>query len=118
MANNAAFAKKYPVDSIPKMVDMRARSKSSGQGLIVLTCLDPRTVPEQFFGPDLRAGVVRNAGGRAGPDAITSIVTLRTLMDTKNIAVVHHTGTLRFHARLPKAWLTSVFRLRRNAYHE
>lgn len=93
LSNNATFASTYPSSRIPTMTQMRARSLAEQQGLVVLTCLDPRTVPEQFFGPDLRAGVIRNAGGRAGGDAISSIVLLRSLMDVKTVAVVHHTGS-------------------------
>lgn len=56
-----------------------------------MTCLDPRCVPEHFFGPSLGTGVIRNAGGRATPDAIKSILALRALMDAKGVLVIHHT---------------------------
>ena len=36
-------------------------------------------------------GVIRNAGGRATPDVVTSITALRTLADVKGVFVVHHT---------------------------
>ena len=57
-----------------------------------MTCLDPRCVPEQFFGPDLGAGVIRNAGGRATKDAIKSITVLRSLANAASVFVVHHPG--------------------------
>ena len=57
-----------------------------------VTCLDPRCVPEQYLGPDIRAGVIRNAGGRASIDVIKSMTTIRSLMDAKLLMVVHHTG--------------------------
>lgn len=57
-----------------------------------MTCLDPRCVPETYFGPRIRGGVVRNAGGRATDDAIRSFTVLRALAGLKTIAVVHHTG--------------------------
>lgn len=57
-----------------------------------MTCLDPRCVPEQFFGPDSRAAVIRNAGGRASKDVITSITVLRSLANAAAVLVIHHTG--------------------------
>ena len=63
-----------------------------------VTCLDPRCVPEQFFGPDFRTATIRNAGGRASQDAITSITVLRSLMmDAVAVFVIHHTGTHIFY---------------------
>lgn len=60
----------------------------------VVTCLDPRCVPEQYLGPDVRAGVIRNAGGRASPDVVKSVLVLRSLVDVDTVLVVHHTGEL------------------------
>ena len=57
-----------------------------------MTCLDPRCVPEKFFGLALDAAVYRNAGGRATKDAITSITVLRSLVNVQAVLVVHHTG--------------------------
>jgi carbonic anhydrase len=60
--------------------------------LTKVTCLDPRCVPEQYFGPgSIGAAVVRNAGGRASPDVVKSITVLRALMDVQTVMVVHHT---------------------------
>lgn len=57
-----------------------------------MTCLDPRCVPETFFGPGFDGPVFRNAGGRATDDAIRSFTLLRGLIGLKNVAVIHHTG--------------------------
>ncbi|KAL9611580.1 MAG: hypothetical protein Q9167_003769 [Letrouitia subvulpina] len=46
---------------------------------------------QHYFGPELNSGVIRNAGGRATPDAVKSIVALRSLVDAKGVFVVHHT---------------------------
>lgn len=59
-----------------------------------MTCLDPRCVPENFFGPNFQGPVFRNAGGRATDDAIRSFALLRGLADMKTVVVIHHTGTL------------------------
>ena len=61
-------------------------------GFPLVTCLDPRCVPERFFGPELSVGVIRNAGGRANKDAITSITLMRSLADAAAVFVIHHTG--------------------------
>lgn len=58
-----------------------------------VTCLDPRCVPERFFGPEIGIPVFRNAGGRATPDAIRSIMILRSLIGASGVLVIHHTGT-------------------------
>lgn len=58
--------------------------------------MDPRCEPTQFLGPGLR-GVLKNAGGRATPDAVRSILVLRSLIkktEKGTVAVIHHTGKL------------------------
>lgn len=59
---------------------------------LTVTCLDPRCVPETFFGPGFDGGVIRNAGGRATDDAIRSLTILRGLAGLRNVVVIHHTG--------------------------
>jgi carbonic anhydrase len=57
--------------------------------------MDPRVVPEQFFGPNSQLAVFRNAGGRATPDVVRTILTMRSLAfntDKATVMVVHHTG--------------------------
>ena len=65
---------------------------ASNANTSIVTCLDPRCVPEQYFGPDVRAAVIRNAGGRASEDVVRSVTVLRSLADAKVLMVVHHTG--------------------------
>lgn len=60
-----------------------------------MTCLDPRCVPETFFGPGFDGGVIRNAGGRATDDAVRSLTLLRGLAGLRNVVVIHHTGKRR-----------------------
>lgn len=64
-----------------------------GISTMIITCLDPRCVPETFF--DLKVGEVfvhRNMGGSARA-ALRDIVTLDTLFSTslKEICIIHHT---------------------------
>lgn len=61
----------------------------------LVTCMDPRVVPEQFLGPNARVAVFRNAGGRATPDVVRTINVVRTLSRKApgfSVMVVHHTG--------------------------
>lgn len=87
--NNRKFAETYQVP--PTMVQLRAGSADRGGALIILTCLDPRVVPEQFFGPELNTPVIRNAAGRVNKDVINSITLLRSLGDASAVLVIHHT---------------------------
>ena len=64
-----------------------------------MTCLDPRVVPEQFFGPGLNSPVIVNK------DVINSIVLLRSLANASTVLVIHHTGK---HALFPAASTHSV----------
>ncbi|KAL8791333.1 MAG: hypothetical protein Q9195_005952 [Heterodermia aff. obscurata] len=73
------------------MDQFRPLAAKNGGGTLVLTCMDPRCVPEQYFGPDAGAAAVRNAGGRATKDAINSITVLHALVDVRLVVVVHHT---------------------------
>jgi len=79
--------------SPPKLVDVRKKLRGSGSpgGVVILSCSDPRVVPEKYF--DLKKGdaaIVRNAGGRAS-DAVRSILTLDAIAGLQAILVVHHT---------------------------
>ncbi|KAJ4418575.1 hypothetical protein N0V82_005460 [Gnomoniopsis sp. IMI 355080] len=87
--------KSYAADVFPTLPEpwhMAERRKlATDKTSIVLTCLDPRCVPEDFFGPSMGGAVFRNAGGRVTDDVIRSITALRAVADMRTIAVVHHT---------------------------
>lgn len=60
--------------------------------LVVLSCIDARVQPARFLG--LGAGdahVVRNAGARATPDALRSIIISTQVLGTRECMVIHHT---------------------------
>lgn len=62
---------------------------------LLVTCMDPRVVPEEFVGPKPIVAVFRNAGGRATPDVVRTITVLRSLSykaDHASVMVIHHTG--------------------------
>lgn len=73
--------------------------RSSGAGVILLSCSDPRLNPYQIFGidPTIKGlTMVRNAGGRA-LDAIRTISVLQTIGNPKTVIVLHHTGKQPHH---------------------
>ncbi len=60
--------------------------------LVILTCMDSRMDLEQLLG--LRVGdahMIRNAGGLATDDAMRSLILSTHLLETRAIAVIHHT---------------------------
>ncbi len=69
------------------------------RGIAILTCMDARLDPANSLGLDFGdAHVIRNAGGRASPDALRSLVISQRLLGTHEVAVIHHTdcGMLTF----------------------
>ena len=61
--------------------------------LAILTCMDARFNVEDALGLDIGdAHILRNAGGRASPDAIRSLIVSSRLLGTEEIAVIHHTN--------------------------
>ncbi|KAJ9609723.1 hypothetical protein H2200_006051 [Cladophialophora chaetospira] len=88
---------------------MAAGMRSTGAGVVVLSCSDPRLNPYQILGidPTLKATMVRNAGGRAF-DAIRTLSVLQTIGNPGTIVVMHHTdcGMTHYHdADIKKALL-------------
>lgn len=93
---------------------------------LIVTCLDPRCVPEDFFGfqgglyflhpvrvfayrnlSSDGTGVLRNAGGRAAP-ALSDIVALHALFHLKNVVILHHTGKSQFLESISHMWTKTV----------
>jgi carbonic anhydrase len=68
-------------------------------GLVVITCLDPRTDPAHFLGLKLSdAIVIRNVGGRVSTEVINDLAFLSQIVESIRpdgplfeIAVIHHT---------------------------
>src|SRR4030095_7672312 len=58
----------------------------------ILTCMDARLDPAKYAGlAEGDAHVIRNAGARAGDDAIRSLVISHKLLGTREWFVIHHT---------------------------
>jgi carbonic anhydrase len=87
---NEAFADTFDRGDLPM---------PPARGIAVLTCMDARLHPAKFLGLDIGdAHVIRNAGGRASPDALRSLIVSQRLLGTGEVAVIHHTdcGMLTF----------------------
>src|SRR4051812_18506975 len=70
-----------------------------GRKFAVLVCMDARIDPAQVLGlQEGDAHVIRNAGGRASPDALRSLIISYKLLGTREFLVIHHTdcGMLTF----------------------
>jgi carbonic anhydrase len=70
-----------------------------GRKFAVLACMDARLDPARVLGLDEGdAHVIRNAGGRASPDALRSLIISYKLLGTREFLIVHHTdcGMLTF----------------------
>jgi carbonic anhydrase len=70
-----------------------------GRKFAVLVCMDARIDPAKALGlEEGDAHVIRNAGGRASPDALRSLIISYKLLGTREFLIVHHTdcGMLTF----------------------
>jgi carbonic anhydrase len=70
-----------------------------GRQFAALVCMDARIDPAKALGLDEGdAHVIRNAGGRASPDALRSLIISYKLLGTREFLIVHHTdcGMLTF----------------------
>ncbi|KIW19133.1 hypothetical protein PV08_03425 [Exophiala spinifera] len=96
--NLSKFAPTYQAP--PGLMQLATKIRASGEGVVVLSCSDPRLNPYQILGLDssLPATMVRNAGGRAF-DAIRTLSVLQTIGRPGTIVVMHHTdcGMSHFH---------------------
>jgi carbonic anhydrase len=67
-------------------------SGTAARGLAVLTCIDSRIDPLAILGlAPGDAKIIRNAGARATPDALRSLVLATNLLGVDRICVVQHT---------------------------
>jgi carbonic anhydrase len=69
------------------------RTPRPSRHLVILACMDARLDLFRALGLEVGdAHVLRNAGGRASPDAIRSLVVSTHLLGTREIGVIHHTN--------------------------
>jgi carbonic anhydrase len=79
---------------------------------VVISCLDSRIIPDQFFQlKPTEVTVIRNVGGRVNDSVILQIAALGTLRPLGDILIVHHIdcGTTKFTEEQVKKNLTEKF---------
>lgn len=91
-----------PLSPSPPLFPLAAAPRTHTQGslplppakhLAVLSCMDARFDPFAALGlNEGDAHHIRNAGGRFDPDAVRSLVISQSLLGTREVVVVHHTG--------------------------
>ncbi|KZP20947.1 carbonic anhydrase [Athelia psychrophila] len=68
-----------------------AASLPGPAGITIISCADPRVIPEEFLGFSRgECAVIRNAGGRAA-EALSSIIVLDSIIPMQAVAIIHHT---------------------------
>ncbi|KAF2123241.1 carbonic anhydrase [Lophiotrema nucula] len=90
LARNSKIAETYQAP--PKLVELLPKIRAAPDGVLVISCCDPRVFPEKILGLDagLQAIHIRNAGGRVF-DEIRTLAVMQTLGSAKTIVVMHHT---------------------------
>ncbi|EGN97517.1 hypothetical protein SERLA73DRAFT_139781 [Serpula lacrymans var. lacrymans S7.3] len=85
-----------------KMHEVSKLGPPPSEHLIVLTCMDARLNPFKFLGlNEGEAHVIRNGGGYA-KDALNSIILSQQFLQTRSIAVIHHTDCGMTHFTVPE----------------
>jgi carbonic anhydrase len=64
---------------------------SSGGGLAILTCMDPRVDPVLIPGFGRVTSIIRNAGGIVTDDVIRSLIVADEFLGVKEFLIVNHT---------------------------
>ncbi|KAK0947276.1 hypothetical protein LTR29_001231 [Friedmanniomyces endolithicus] len=82
--------------------NMRFSEFPNSKAIMILTCMDPRSNPYEFWKLPFGPGILKNAGGRATEDALRSMRVLSTIMANGQntlgaVAVVHHTDCGLYH---------------------
>lgn len=84
LAANARYAETFTHGDLPAPPARR---------IAILTCMDARLDPAKFLGlSEGEAHVIRNAGGRANPDALNALVISQQYLGTNEVIVIHHTN--------------------------
>src|SRR3954451_1436427 len=69
------------------------RTPQPQRHLVILTCMEARLDLFRALGLEVGdAHILRNAGGRATPDAIRSLVVSSHLLGTRELGLIHHTN--------------------------
>ncbi|UKZ83233.1 hypothetical protein TrVFT333_011039 [Trichoderma virens FT-333] len=84
---------------LPTFEHMKATLPPGASVVMIVTCCDPRVLPDQFFGGiGMKVSEVRNAGGRTS-EALRSIICIDNLLGVGAVIVIHHTDCGLTHLR-------------------
>lgn len=78
--------------------DERFRAGDKGPSVAVVTCADPRCIPEQFLKLEVWDAVVLRTAGSNVKAALPSIIAIDSLVGLQEIMIINHTdcGALAF----------------------
>ncbi|KAL7948801.1 carbonic anhydrase [Trichoderma barbatum] len=84
---------------LPTFTEMKASMPPGASVVMIVTCCDPRVLPDQFFGGiGMKISEIRNAGGRAS-EALRSIICVDHMIGVGGVIVIHHTDCGLTHLR-------------------
>ncbi|KAL7953036.1 carbonic anhydrase [Trichoderma compactum] len=84
---------------LPILEQLRATLPPGVSVVMVVTCCDPRVLPNQFLGGfRMEVSEVRNAGGRVS-EALRSIICVDHVLGVGTVIVIHHTDCGLTHLR-------------------
>ncbi|KAL7811200.1 carbonic anhydrase [Trichoderma aethiopicum] len=84
---------------LPTFEEMKATLPPGTSVLMIVTCCDPRVLPDKFFGGiGMKISEIRNAGGRAR-EALRSIICVDHMLGVGAVMVIHHTDCGLTHLR-------------------
>ncbi|KAL5093432.1 hypothetical protein Trisim1_011234 [Trichoderma cf. simile WF8] len=84
---------------LPTLEQLRGSLPPGASVVMVVTCCDPRVLPDQFLGGfGMKVSEVRNAGGRAS-EALRSLICVDHVLGVGAVIVIHHTDCGLTHLR-------------------
>jgi len=70
---------------------LQSDESSSGGGLAILTCMDPRVDTDYISGFQRVTSIIRNAGGIVTDDVVRSLVVSNEFLGVKEFLIINHT---------------------------
>jgi len=83
------FPALFPKTLFPTLFPIQ--ESSSGGGLAVLTCMDPRVGPNFVPGLERATSIIRNAGGIVTEDVVRSLMVSNEFLGVKEFLIINHT---------------------------
>jgi len=83
------FPALFPKTLFPTLFPIQ--ESSSGEGLAILTCMDPRVGPDFVPGFERVTSIIRNAGGVVTDDVVRSLMVSNEFFGVKEFLIINHT---------------------------